>query len=176
MAEKINLPAVRLSFPSLFKTATFGGEDTGKFEATFILDKRDHAAVIEKIKAAIGRMIKEEMKGKAPAADKICLKDGDQSDRAESAGTYTIKASTKKRPLVINRDKSPITIEDNIIYAGCYVNAIISIWAQDNQWGKRINASLDGVQFVRDGEPFGDGGLSVSAFDAFGDEDDDIAF
>ena len=51
---------------------------------------------------------------------------------------------------------------------------VIDVWAQNNQYGKRINAQLDGVQFVRDGEPFGEGGISVDAFDAFGDDDDDF--
>jgi len=90
----------------------------------------------------------------------------------------TIKASTKKRPLVIDRSKSPITEDDDIIYAGCYVNAIISLWAQNNGYGKRINAQLDGVQFVKDGEPFADNSTSVSAFDAFDEDeiDEDIDF
>jgi hypothetical protein len=73
--------------------------------------------------------------------------------RPEYEGKMTIKASTKKRPLVIDRDKSPITEDDNIVYAGCYVNAIVTLWGQNNQFGKRVNAQLDGVQFVRDGEP-----------------------
>tara|TARA_R110000868_G_C10847345_1_gene760546 strand:- start:41 stop:571 length:531 start_codon:yes stop_codon:yes gene_type:complete len=172
----IKIKSARLSFPSIFNTATFGGEDTGKFEATFILDKKDHADVIKEIQTEIARLQKDELKGKIPA-DKICLKDGDESDRAEFAGKYTIKASTKKRPLVINRDKTPIVEQDNVIYAGCYVNGIISLWAQNNQYGKRINGQLDGVQFVRDGEPFSDNSVGVDAFDAFGDDDDtDTAF
>jgi len=171
---KVKIPSARLSFPSLFRTAQFGGEDTGKYEATFILDKSEHSAVIEEIKAEIARLQKEELKAKLPA-EKICLKDGDDTMRPEMEGAYTIKASTKKRPLVIDRSKSPITEDDNVIYAGCYVNAIISLWPQNNQFGKRVNAQLDGVQFVRDGEPFGDGGVSVDAFDAF-DDDDDLEF
>ena len=170
--SKIKMQAVRLSFPSLFNTAKFGGEDTGKYEATFVLDKVEHAEVIAGIKAQIDRLMKEELKGKVPS-DKLCLKDGDEMGRPEFEGKYTIKASTKKRPLVINRDKSPITESDNVIYAGCYVNAIVSLWAQDNKFGKRINAQLDGVQFCRDGEAFGDGAVSVNEFDAFGSESDD---
>lgn len=174
---KIKMQNVRLSFPSLFQTATFGGEDTGKYEATFILDKTEHAKVIEQVKAAMAQLAKERLKGKLPPADKLCFKDGDDLDREEFQGKMTIKASTKKRPLVINRDKSPITESDNVIYAGCYVNAIVSLWPQNNNWGKRINAQLDGVQFCRDGEPFGDGGVSVDEFDAFGgDADDDFEF
>lgn len=174
--SKIKMQAVRLSFPSLFNTAKFGGEDTGKYEATFVLDKVEHAEVIAGIKAQIERLMKEELKSKVPS-DKLCLKDGDEMGRPEFEGKYTIKASTKKRPLVINRDKSPITESDNVIYAGCYVNAIVSLWAQNNTWGRRINAQLDGVQFCRDGEAFGDGGVSVNEFDAFGgDADDDFDF
>ena len=169
--SKIKIPSARLSFPSLFNMASFGGEYTGKYEATFILAKKEHAKVIAEIEAVIGKLQKDELKGKV-ASDKICLKDGDEMDRPEYAGKMTIKASTKKRPLVINRDKSAISEDDNIIYAGCYVNGIVTLWAQNNQYGKRINAQLDGVQFVRDGDPFGDGGISVDQFNAFDDEDD----
>ena len=176
MSTKFKVANVRLSFPSLFQHAVFGENSTGKYEATFILNKNEHADVIEKIKAEIGKLMKD-LKTKIPS-DKICLKDGDESDKEGYQGCYTIKASTKKRPLVIDRDKSPLTEEDNKIYAGCYVNAIFSLWAQNNQYGKRINAQLDGVQFVKDGEPFGDSGVSVSEFDAFGSdmEPDDFAF
>lgn len=167
---KIKLQNVRLSFPSLFQHAAFGGDTTGKYEATFVLDKKEHATVIAQIEAEILRLQKEEIKAKV-SSDKLCLKDGDESGRDEFAGKMTIKTSTKKRPLVIDRDKSPITEDDNKVYAGCYVNAIVSLWPQNNQWGKRVNAQLDGVQFARDGEPFGDGGVSVDEFDAFGDDD-----
>lgn len=175
--SKIKIASARLSFPSLFQMAEFGGESTGKYEATFVLDKEENAKTIEQIKKAIAAMMSEKFKSKIPS-DKICLKDGDDLGRPEFEGKMTIKASTKKRPLVINRDKSPITEEDNIVYAGCFVNGIITLWAQDNQYGKRINAQLDGVQFARDGEPFGSGGIAVDEFDDFGgdDFDDEIVF
>lgn len=168
--SKFKVQNARLSFPSLFQQAVFGGESTGKYEATFILNKVEHKDVIEQIKAAMVVIQKDTIKAKV-AADKLCLKDGDESGRDEFAGCYTIKASTKKRPLVIDRDRSPITEDDNKIYAGCYVNAIFSLWGQANSYGKRVNAQLDGVQFARDGEPFGDGVISVDEFDAFGDDD-----
>lgn len=168
--SKVQVKNVRLSFPSLFQKATFSGESTDKYEATFVLDKKEHADVIAEIKSKIDTLMRDTFKGKIPA-DKICLKDGDDLGRDEFNGKMTIKASTKKRPLVIDRNKSPITEDDNIIYAGCYVNAIFSLWAQSNAYGKRINAQLDGVQFYRDGEPFGDSGISVDAFDAFGDDE-----
>ena len=174
---KIKIKNARLSFPSLFHTAKFGGEDTGKFEATFILDKTEHAAEIKEIKAAIKALSDEKLKGKVPPPDKLCMKDGDDLDRPEFEGKMTIKASTKKRPLVIDRDKTPLAEADGKPYAGCYVNGIINLWAQDNQFGKRINGQLDGVQFRADGEPFGDGGVSADEFDDLSDDDaDDFDF
>lgn len=165
---KIKIQNARLSYPSLFQTASFSGEDTGKYEATFILDKVEHASVIAQIKAESERLQKEEIKAKL-ASDKIALKDGDETDKPELQGKMYIKASTKKRPLVINRDKTPLVESDGVVYSGCYVNAIISLWGQSNAYGKRVNASLEGVQFAKDGEAFGTAGASVDEFDDFDD-------
>lgn len=168
---KFAIPNVRISYPALFNHGSFGGQSTEKYEATFILDKKAHKAEIAEIITQINRLMKEELKTKLPA-DKVALKDGDESGKFELEGKYVIKASTKRRPLVLDRDKSPLVEEDNKIYGGCYVNVIFTLWVQNNTYGKRVNAQLDGVQFARDGEPLGDSGLSASAFDAFGDGDD----
>lgn len=170
---KIKLHNVRLSFPSLFRKATFSGEET-KFEGTFLISKADQADKIAEIEAAIESLIADRLKGAKLKADKICLKDGDDIDYAGYAGHMSIKASNNKRPLVLDRDRSPLSEDDNRIYAGCYVNAVIELWAQDNQYGKRINANLLGVQFFKDGEPFADG-VSASAddFEVFDDADMD---
>ena len=70
------------------------------------------------------------------------------------------------RPLVIDADKSPLTEQDGKPYSGCYVNASIELWAQDNNYGKRVNASLSGVQFFRDGDAFAGGrAADVDDFD-----------
>ena len=168
---KIKLKNVRLSFPSLFQTEQFGEQDTGKYAATFILDKDDNATEIKQIQDEINRLMKEELKSKLPD-DKVALKDGDEMARPEYEGKMTIKGSTKKRPLVIDRDKTPLTDGDDKPYAGCYVNGIISLWPQNNKYGKRVNASLEGVQFSEHGESFTTGGVSVDEFDDFDDEDD----
>jgi hypothetical protein len=170
---KIKLSNVRLSFPSLFRKAVFSGEET-KFEATFLIDKSSQADKIAEIDAAIKALVKDALKGAKLPADKVCLRDGDDVDYAGYANHMSIKASTSKRPMVLDRDRSPLAEDDNRIYAGCHVNAILELWAQNNQWGKRINANLLGVQFFKDGEPFSDGVTATADdFDAFdaGDED-----
>jgi len=165
------LKNTRLSFPSLFTTEKFGGEDTGKYAATFILDKTEHAKEIETLQKHVQESLVE-LKVKTLPAAKICLKDGDESGRPEYENAYVIKATTKRRPTVIDRDKSPLVEEDGRPYSGCYVNAMIELWRQDNQYGKRINANLLGVQFVRDGESFGAAHTDVAnAFEAVEEED-----
>lgn len=164
---KIKLNNVRLSFPNLFRKAVFSGEET-KFEATLLLDKKKHAETIKEIETAIAAAIKEKWQGKVKAipADKLCMKDGDNFDYAGYAGNMSFKASSNKRPLVLDRDRSPLTEDDGKIYAGCYVNAMVELWVQDNQYGKRVNANLLGVQFAKDGEPFADGAVaSADDFD-----------
>ena len=171
MSTKIKLQNVRLSFPSLFRKAVFNGEET-KFEGTFLLHKEDHADTIAEIEAAIKAKIKDDLKGAKLPADKLCLKDGDDIEYDGYAGHMSIKASNNKRPMVIDRDKTTLTEDDNRIYAGCYVNAMIELWAQNNSYGKRINANLLGVQFFKDGEPFADGvTASADDFDAFDDDE-----
>ena len=170
---KIKLQNVRISFPNLFQKAVFNGEET-KYEATFLISKESQAEQIKVLKEAIAEKLRVDLKGAKLPADKICLKDGDDFAYEGYADSWSIKASSKKRPLVIDRDRSPLTEDDERIYAGCYVNAIIEIWAQNNAYGKRINANLMGVQFVKDGQPFGDGAsLRADEFDVVGEQEED---
>jgi hypothetical protein len=67
-----------------------------------------------------------------------------------------ISAKSTIRPLVIDRDRSPLAEEDGKPYAGCYVNASVEFFAYENS-GNGISAQLAGVQFVRDGDAFGGG-------------------
>lgn len=172
MSQKITLQNVRLSFPSIFKKAEFQGKET-KYEATLLLDKKTHADTIEKLNKAIEAGIKEHLKGAKVPAAKRCLQDGDEKDYDGYEGQMSLKASNNKRPTVIDRDKTPLVEDDDKPYAGCYVNAVIEFWFQDNDFGKRVNANLLGIQFVKDGEPFGSGPTDVTDdFDDLeGDED-----
>jgi hypothetical protein len=144
---------VRISYPHIFKPWAAEADETKKYSAKFILDKKTHAADIKALGAAVAAAMQEAFKGRIPN-DKLCLVDGDTLGKDETMGSFVLKASETKRPDVINRDKSRINEEDDIVYAGCYVNVMIRLWAQNNKFGKRINANLIAVQFVRDGERF----------------------
>ena len=171
---KTKLKNVRLAFPSLYETEKFNGEDTGKYAATFMLHKKEHKELIEEIKEKFEE-IKEEYGVKKLKEDKTCLTDGEDFDTDSdiTIDYYFLKASNRRRPLLIDRDKSPLTEEDDKFYPGCRVNAVIDFWFQDNEYGKRINANLLGVQFARDDERFGGGAVAdIDDFDEVEYEDD----
>ena len=163
---RVRLDKVRLAFPALFTAKAFGDSQDAAFSASFLLAP-DHPAV-KVLAAAMMQVAKEKWGPKADAtfkqlkgADRLCLRDGAaKSDYQGFEGQLYVSARATVRPLVIDRDKSPLAATDGKPYAGCYVNAVLDVWAQDNKYGKRVNATLAGVQFVGDGEPFSGAGAA----------------
>lgn len=168
---KLKLTNVRCAFLKIWTAEKVNGSETASFGSTFLIDPTDPQ--IKTIKAALKEVATEKWGAKAAgvlkeleAGGKLCLKDGNSKASYEGfADMMFVSATTKTRPLALNRDKSPLTEEDGVLYSGCYVNVSLELWAQDNSWGKRINAQLGGVQFFKDGDAFSGGGSAA-------DEDD----
>lgn len=173
----ITLNNVRMAFgQTLWVAEQVNGQGKPKHSCAGLLTK-DHPD-LPKLRKAIQDVANAKWGKKAPeilkalvAGDRVCLRNGDAKANYDGfAGNLYVSASTPTRPLVIGQDRQPLEQADGRPYSGCYVNLRISVWAQDNQWGKRINAQLRGVQFVRDGEAFGGGG--VASPDEFSDVTD----
>lgn len=172
---KVKLTNVRLAFPVLFEAKTVNGEGKPAFSASFLLDPADPQ--VKALNQAIEQVAKDKWGAKAEAIlkqmraqDKVALHDGDLKANYDGfPGNLYVSARSAPRPLVIDKDKSPLTEQDGKPYAGCFVNASIELWPQDNNYGKRVNASLRGVQFFRDGDAFAGGGAASE------DEFDDIS-
>lgn len=198
-SEVIRLENVRLSFPKLFKAEAFQEGQEKKFQATGLLDPSDasHAAKIKEIKQAAGALLKEAGLT-SHELDGVCFGDGNKKVKKTKDGKvvregyenmFYVSVNNTTRPAVANRRGEPVSEGDpGCPYAGCYVNITLTLWVQDNQYGKRINGNLRGVQFVKDGEAFGNAPVSVdSEFEALEDSaggsagetsdwDDDISF
>ena len=167
---KIAIKNARLAFPNLFRPQTFNGEGEPTFSASLLIPKNDPQ--IELIEKTINAVAKDKWGEKAGtvlktlmAGGKTAFRDGDtKADYAGFDGHMFIAARNKARPPVFDADKTPLTEMDGKPYAGCYVVAHVDFWAQDNAFGKRINATLSGIQFLKDGEPFS-GGAPSSADD-----------
>lgn len=157
-SEPIRLQNVRLSFPSIYKAKSFEQGQEPRFQATFLLDpsKPDHKAQIDNLKAQIKALAMEAYGGKVPPEVKFCIGDGNGKSYDGYANMVYLASSNKTRPTIVNRNREPVAEGDaQAPYAGCYVNASITLWAQNNKFGKRINANLRAIQFVNDGEAFG---------------------
>ena len=179
----ITLRNVRCSYPELFKPKFFGkkpaqpGQEP-KYSCTFILDKKLHAELIADIRATAKAVAEEKWgKGKVPSSVKVCLRDG--SEKADTDGygpeVMFVSSSSTKRPSVVDRLLSPLEADTTKLYAGCYINAFILLWAQDNEYGKRVNAELKAVQLVRDGDPFGKKPVDAAEVFMPMDQDDEAA-
>lgn len=163
--SKLMLTNVRLAFPQLFKPVTFDGTGEPSYSASLLMGP-DHAQLdaIREAQELVGAekwgakwaAVKKELVAK----DKMALHDGDTKSGLDGfSGNFFVatRAKVSARPTVIDRNKTPLTEADGRPYGGCYVNCSIELWAQDNAYGKRINAQVRGVQFLRDGDSFGGG-------------------
>ena len=162
---RILLKNVRLAFPNLFEPTTVAGEGKPRYSATLIIPA-DHPQLAE-IRAKQEAVAKDKWRDKAPAMikgldkqDKLALHDGDTKVKYDGfPGNFFISAAAQENaaPTVIDRDRSPLSAKSGRPYAGCFVNASIEFWAQDNNFGQRINAQLRGIQFYADGDSFSAG-------------------
>lgn len=170
---KFRLENVRGAFthPGLFVAGTVQGEGEAKFGCSLILVPKHPG--IKMIEDAALKVATEKWGAKAPqmiaamkAQDKHPLHNGDTKSNYDGfPGNFFVSCRSKKQPLVLFRDKTPITLQDPRLYPGAMVNAVITLWAQDNKYGKRVNAEINGVQFFADNDSFGGGGAPASEDD-----------
>jgi len=183
-SEKIPLSVVRFSFPVIWKAKSFATDQEPKFQATFLLDPSDkaHASMIKQIKKEAKRIVMEQF-GEVPKGIKKCYGLADKHDKKKEydgyAGMFYIQTSSTTQPTLADRNRNEVVESDGVLYAGCYVNTVITLWCQDHPvGGKGVNANLRIVQFVKNGEAFGntpakaDEELEVIDLDD-DDEDDD---
>jgi hypothetical protein len=170
MTTRVLIKNVRFNFtPTLF--AAKKGQDANSKEKYSVVGiiTRDHPQLAEIVAAMKAAAVNkwgakaEEMYTMLKAGDKLCLHDGDvKAAYAGYKGNLYLNASNELRPLVIGPDRAPLTAADGKPYSGSYGNMIVDFWAQDNQFGKRINASLMGAQHVSDGERLSGGGIAAA--------------
>lgn len=170
---ELRLTNVRGAFLALHEAKAFaGGEGGPAFSGSFIIGKDDPQT--KTMNAMVDAVGKEKWSDKAPgilkllrSTDKIFIHDGDLKENYEGfPGNNFIACLNKSRPLVIDRDKTPLSEADGKSYSGAFYNIVLDIWAQDNKFGKRVNATLKGVQFVKHGDAFsGSTPASVDSFD-----------
>lgn len=174
--ENFLLEDVRVAFAQgIFeKSSIDGGKET--FNAKFIIEPGSRQAkALEEIekrlaKAKWGDAWEKVLRIAHSEAKNKLLRDGDLQKSNGFEGMLFVSAVNEERPTAYDRARRLVAREDGVVYSGCYVNARLEIWAQDNKWGQCIRAKLLGVQFVRDGDAFGSG-MKPAGADDFPDLD-----
>lgn len=188
MSKKYTLPKARLSFPFLLKPR-ITKDDAGKdkepeYSATFILYKGNskHAAIIADMEAEAKRLAIDKW-GKCPKTLRMPFRDGGTFvDKETDEGKkgfceepcWGIIAKNNAKPDVVDQAVKHIT-DATEIYGGCFVNAVISLFAWEHPTnGRGVSANLGCVQKVKDGEPFGRSAFKAEQeFTPIEDDDDD---
>lgn len=162
---RILLKDVRLAFPNLFEPTTVAGEGKPRYSATLLFPV-DHPQLAD-IETKIDALAKDKWREKAAGilaglykTGKVALHDGDEKAQYDGfSGNMFVAAASQENapPTVIDQARNALSAKSGKPYAGCYVNASLEFWVQDNQWGKRVNCTLRGVQFLRDGDSFSAG-------------------
>jgi len=152
---------VRISYPHLFTPHAATPGDPAKFGASFLVPKTHEAAAL-----LVQAFAKEKANkfGATAGEVKNTLYDGDShpqySTVAENRGHYILSTSSQidRPPPVYDAAGVKLAIVSaGVIYAGCFVNAEVGIYAND----RGVFSGLNGVQFAGDGTPLG----NVRTFD-----------
>lgn len=181
---QVQLKEVRLSFPDLFEAKAFEAGGPKRYSATFLIEpgsENDKA-----VRKAIAEVAVEKWGKKAPTmlksiegnSNKYCYNDGNAKDYEGYQNMMALSSHRREvdgRVTVIDRQKAPLTPADGKPYGGCYVNAVVDIWAQEGQYSG-MRCGLLGVQFVKDGDAFsGAAPASPDAFEDLGVPDEEEA-
>lgn len=201
---RVTLIGVRLSFADIWRPKSIkrndGTESPPKFSGNFLIDKTlaekgelkgkykgKTMPIMAALKAAktdalAKKMGVEKAKTIKVKAQNYAVKDGNEENYDGYDNQWYVSSNNSKQPGIVGKDKRKLTEADGIPYAGCYVNAVVSLWCQlpgqtPNGDPKPLGvfASLEAIQFVRDGDRFGAAPVDTDeAFDDITDDDDEI--
>lgn len=165
---EIILKNVRTAFMNIYSPKAMANDQNSKpaYGSKLIIEPGSEND--KTIQAAMLKVAEEKWPGKGKAvldkliADKkTCYRmseytnaNGDVYDGFENSYHLSTR-SEKLKPTVMNRFNADVTEGDQgAPYPGCYTHAAVDVWPQDNQFGRRINATLQGVMFAGDGAAF----------------------
>ncbi len=182
---EIKLKNVPIAFPALAEPQAFG-EGEPAYGARFPIEPgSEHQKLIEQ---AMLDAAKERWKDDAEKILKMLIDDGKvcfskkvyKNKKGEpyqgfEGKHYLQTRSAKSQPTVLDRFAKKVENKrdiERLIYSGCNTNISVDVWAQDNTYGRRINATLRGVMWAGDGESWG-GGSAPASEDEFAEWADD---
>ena len=183
MSEIIYLSNVRLSFPHLVEPHSSLEGGVKKYSADFIMPQ-DHPG-FKQFMQQYATLIQTKWSEHANQVMQLiqtdrklrCFGAGNEKIDKKTFQPYSgylnmvyITANKDVPPQMIQSDGKPVDDTNTMayqalarkMYGGCYVNAAVKPWVQDNKHGRGIRCDLVAVQFAGDDEAFGEGAVDVS--------------
>lgn len=187
MSEVILVSKARLSFPHLTEPQRQVIETTGKERVSYnceLLMPQDHPAFV-KFMQVYANMALEKWKEHAQATMNMiqnerklrCFGRGEEKVNKKTfqpyegyAGMVYITTGRDTPPQIIQADGTPIDPNNTMayqqltrkMYGGCWVNAAIKPWLQENKYGRGVRCDLVAIQFAADDKAFGEGAVDAS--------------
>ena len=176
--DPIYIQHARLSFPHLTQAHQSGPNSAAKFSADLLLPVSDtQVSTLEQAGLAIAAEISpqnpqqvitlarqdRQLRSFGPGELKVKADTGQPYDGY--VGHFFVSASNQIMPQMVRADGKPIDPANQMeaqavartMYGGCYVNAAIKPWPQNNTNGRAVRWELVAIQFAADGEAFGSG-------------------
>lgn len=156
--KRVILKNVRCNFPRVHAPEV--NQLSGKSEYSIVILMAEDDPQVAELKAKMQAVWTDKFgPEKGPKKLKAALDSKNTRFLHHDADNGFYKINLKRRdtdgaPVVIDRAKQPLTASSGLPYGGCYVNVSFDMWVYDKQ-STGTSATLMGIQFVADGEPFG---------------------
>ena len=177
MPTTITIRDVRFSYVTLFQPKPSMNDPKGepKYSLTMLIPKTNIAALAliqQAISEAENAAVSAKWGNVKPPVVPAPLHDGDGvrqdgtpfGTECKGCWVMTASANVDHAPFVVDQNVQPI-IDPKKVYSGCWGNVSVSFFGYNAAGKKGIGCGLNGVQFIRDGEPLGS---RITAEDAFG--------
>ena len=170
----------RLSYTHLFTKYTPEGDNSGngKYCTNVLINKTDKEvvkAINAAVEAAKQAAIVSKWGGKEPKKLDLPLHDGDDKGDEVYEGCYYLNAKASTKPGLVDRDKEPITDEDEI-YSGVWAVVSVTFYSYDVSGNRGVACGLNNVMKAKDGERLGGRISAETEFNSveLDDDEDDL--
>lgn len=172
----------RVSFPKVFQPIAYDDTKEKRYSCDVLVPKGSEekpSKELLKMKKAVTAAIIEEYgedKTKWPKGLRRPFNDGDKKEDCDGyAGMMYVIAKNKRKPIVIDQKRLPLTEESDEFYGGCYAVFALRAFHYGEKGSKvtpGVAFSLEAVQKHSNGERFGAGGIDIeTTFSDIEDED-----
>lgn len=198
----IKLTKVKLSFPHIIKPGGMQGMPPA-FSADFVMEKnhpsyltfkkRCDEVALEKFKDKAGSIMKmilqtQKLRCFGNGSEKVSQDTGEVHKGYDGESIVYISArqsNLDRPPYIVTGDRRAVhygqpEFQDlaRRLYGGCFVNAVVKPYPQDNEFGKGIRCEFISIQFAGEGEAFGAPSVieTVNLYDEVEDTDMEDSF